>query len=110
MRWLGLSLVALTLVFTTGGVAIVGHADSGADGAAAQSQCPAPVVIKRSATAKPQVPRANPDNRSIVLNTSGYNYPLEGQWHPDPSVRPSGVPDGVLPEELEEVPAAPASK
>jgi hypothetical protein len=56
------------------------------------------------------VPRNTGSSKSIVLNTSGYNYALEGQWHPDPVATPQGVPDGVLPKDLEAAPAAPEAK
>jgi len=106
---MGPALVVLALVFSTGGVALVGNADPGSTGGAAQSQCPAPVVIRRPA-AGPAVVRTPVDNKSIVLNTNGYNYPLDGEWHPDPSLAPQGVPAGVLPQDLETPPAAPAPK
>jgi hypothetical protein len=109
MRWMGPALVVLALVFSTGGVAVVGHADQGSAAAAAQSQCPAPVVIRRP-NAGPTVVRTPVDNKSIVLNTNGYNYPLDGEWHPDPSLTPQGVPAGVLPQDLETPPAASAPK
>lgn len=102
MRWLGPSLVALALVFSTGGVAIVGHADSSGNEEVAQSQCPAPVTPRRvSGPSVPREPKSTADNKSIVLNTNGYNYPLDGQWHPDPVAQPEGVPDGVLPKAIE---------
>lgn len=106
---MGPALVVLALVFSTGGVALVGRADPGSAAGAAQSQCSAPVVIRRP-NAGPTVVRTPVDNRSIVLNTNGYNYPLDGEWHPDPSLPPQGVPDGVLPEKLEAPPAAPEPK
>jgi hypothetical protein len=67
-------------------------------------------MAKRAAVPRPPVPKNAASNKSIVLNTSGYNYSLEGQWHPDPVATPQGVPDGVLPEDLEAAPAAPEAK
>ena len=123
MRWLAPSLVALALVFSTGGVAIVGRADSSSVSGSisdekpaldqkpeAQSQCGAPPMARRTATPARTEPRIATENKSIVLNTNGYNYPLEGQWHPDPVASPQGVPDGVLPQDREAVPAAPEAK
>ena len=106
---MGPALVVLALVLSTGGVAVVGHADPGSAAGGAQSQCPAPVVI-RGPTAGPTVVRTPVDNKSIVLNTNGYNYPLDGEWHPDPSLAPQGVPAGVLPRDLETPPTAPEAK
>lgn len=115
MRWTGPSLLALALVFSTGGVAIVGQAGSAADGKTpapenmtpVEQSLPAPTEqtlcepgpgFQRTLAAPPRVIKDAADNKSIVLNTSGYNYVLEGEWRPDPTAKPQGVPDGVLPE------------
>jgi hypothetical protein len=127
MRWLTPSLVALALVFSAGGVAIVGRADSNSNRtpdtqqsvAPAEKtpptpqqpdQCAAPSMARRAPIPARTVPRAVTENKSIVLNTNGYNYPIEGQWHPNPVGRPHGVPDGVLPKDLEAAPAVPEAK
>ena len=106
MRWIGPSLLVLGLVFSTGGVAIVGQADSSADRTdatqqsvlpvdqsavpeALPSECQAPAGF-RPLPAKQQVLQDAPGNKSIVLNTSGYNYVLEGEWRPEPTAKPHG--------------------
>jgi hypothetical protein len=105
MRWIGASLVALSLVFSTGGVAVLGHADE------AQNRCEVPQGFKRSPNARPQKLGPAASNKSIVLNTAGYNYPLEGEWRPDPVAKPTGVPQGVLPDGHPSAPpASPAPK
>jgi hypothetical protein len=123
MRWIGPSLLALSLAFSTGGVAIVGQAGSTADASsvdgkggaqqsvtpveqsdptqATPSQCEAPPGFRRTESGKPRELKDAPDNKSIVLNTSGYNYVLEGEWRPDPTAKPQNVPEGVLPKEHE---------
>jgi len=112
MRWLTPSLLALSLAFSTGGVAIVGRADSSAPPRAASgnpgsdlpSQCTPPIPAPRAdqaATSRPREAGPEAANESIVLNTSGYNYSLQGEWHPDPAASPQGVPAGVLPRDLE---------
>lgn len=115
MRWIGPSCLVLALVFSTGGVAIVGQAGSPADGktpapetvtpiqqstpvATEQTTCEPGPGFRRTLTAPPRVIKDAAGNKSIVLNTSGYNYVLEGEWRPDPTAKPQGVPDGVLPE------------
>ena len=112
MRFLGLSLVALGLIFSTGGVAIVGQAGSTEAGkseqaapAAAPNSCETPAGF-RPAPVKPQVLQDAAGNKSIVLNTSGYNYVLEGEWRPSPTARPQGVPEGVLPNDADSAPPA----
>ena len=128
MRWIAPSLLVLALVFSTGGVAIVGQAGSPADGKAdAQrsttpaeqgqptqalpSECEAPPGFHPTAPAQPRVLKDAPGNKSIVLNTSGYNYVLEGEWRPEPNAKPTGVPDGVLPDEHDAAPPrAPEAK
>ena len=116
MRWLAPSLVALALVFSTGGVAIVGHADPGAEPKADSQQsvdpgtCEAPPGFRRTGPAKPRVLKDAEGNKSIVLNTSGYNYVLDGEWRPNPLAVPQGVPDGVLPGDLPTPPASPEAK
>ena len=127
MRWLAPSLlVALSLVFSTGGVAVVGRADSTspakppaqqsgepvqAMNPAAQlpTECAVPTRPSRTTVVPSTLGKPGGGPRSIVLNTSGYNYPIEGQWRPEPVGRPQGVPDGVLPRD-EPAPAAPEAK
>ncbi len=116
----------LGLVFSTGGVAIVGQAGSTAEKAAQPGvtpadQSPAPQALP-SGCELPGGPRSAPnarqqalkgarDNKSIVLNTSGYNYALDGEFKPDPNAQPSGVPEGVLPKGTPSAPpAAPQAK
>src|SRR5262245_11399929 len=117
MRTLGPTLVVLALVFSTGGVAIVGHA--GSPEAAKSEHKAAPVAPNscetpagfRPAPVKPQVLKDATGNKSIVLNTSGYNYVLDGEWRPAPVGEPQDVPHGVLPDAKGAVPpAAPAKK
>ena len=128
MRWIGPSLLVLALVFSTGGVAIVGQAGSPADQQSSvqqsvepsdeitpagpeQAMCEAPAGFQRTTPAQPRVLKDAPDNKSIVLNTSGYNYLLEGEWRPDPVAKPQGVPEGVLPNSSSAAPpAAPEKK
>ena len=133
MRWMGPSLLVLALVFTTGGVAIVGQAGSTADGQsvapqnatpaeqsppaqAEQSACEAPQGVRRAGPSPRHVLKDAPGNKSIVLNTSGYNYTVEGEWRPAPTAQPQGVPEGVLPDGAKpkrseaEPPAAPEAK
>jgi hypothetical protein len=128
MRSIGPSLLVLALVFTTGGVAIVGRAGSTADGqsvAPAEQSAPAQTDagtcqpepgFHRTSAAPPRVLKDADGNKSIVLNTSGYNYALEGEWRPDPTATPQGVPEGVLPDDAlpkgheAAPPAAPESK
>jgi hypothetical protein len=122
MRWIGPSLLVLGLVFSTGGVAIVGQADPSADQTDAKpsvlpadqsvapqappNECQAPAGF-RPAPVKQQVLKDAPGNKSIVLNTSGYNYVLEGEWRPEPTAKPRGVPKGVRPNDVDSLPAAP---
>jgi hypothetical protein len=124
MRWIGPSLLVLALVFSTGGVAIVGQADSSADANSPAPQSTTPVEqatptptdqamcepgpgFQRTLPAPPRVLKDAAGNKSIVLNTSGYNYALEGEWRPAPNARPQGVPDGVLPDGALPTEAAP---
>jgi hypothetical protein len=115
MRWIGPSLVVLSLVFSTGGVAIVGQAgstDTDAQQAAPaapteQGTCEPEAGFRRTAPAQPRALKDAPRNKSIVLNTSGYNYLLEGEWRPEPTAKPVGVPDGVLPNPQDAAPSAP---
>ena len=105
----------LGLLFSTGGVAIVGQAGSNADQTpapqAAPSECEAPGGFRPIPNTKPHVLKDAPDNKSIVLNTSGYNYALEGEWRPSPVGEPLDVPEGVLPNDAGSAPpAAPARK
>ncbi len=130
MRWIAPSLLVLALVFSTGGVAVVGQAGSTADAATADgkaeaqasttpagqsessepvpSQCEAPPGFRRTAPAKPRVLKDAAGNKSIVLNTSGYNYVLEGEWRPNPVAKPRNVPEGVLPNDHDAAPPAAA--
>ena len=135
MRWLAPSLLALALVFSTGGVAIVGRADSSSASGEfaspdrkpetqtsvapavqtspspqASGQCAAPRMARRAATRAKAAPRIASESKSIPLNTNGYNYPLEGQLQPDPVASPRAVPVGVLPQVREVDPAAPEAK
>jgi len=115
MRWIAPSLLVLALVFSTGGVAIVGQAGSPAEQSeetqASPSQCEAPPRFRPTAPARPRVLKDAAGNKSIVLNTSGYNYVLEGEWRPEPTAKPTGVPDGVLPNAHDAAPpAAPEAK
>lgn len=120
MRWIGPSLLVLALVFSTGGVAIVGQAGS-TDGKSEPQQSVAPVdqsiatqaepsqcevPARRSAPGQPRALKDAADNKSIVLNTSGYNYALEGEWRPNPVAKPQGVPAGVLPNPQDAAPPA----
>ncbi len=117
MRTLGPTLVVLALVFSTGGVAIVGHAGSpeaaqAEQGAApvAPNACETPAEF-RPAPVKAQVLKDVPNNKTIVLNTSGYNFVLDGEWRPAPVGEPQDVPEGVLPDDTDSAPpTAPAKK
>jgi hypothetical protein len=126
MRWIGPSLLVLGLVFSTGGVAIVGQAGSTAEKAAQPgvtpadqtpapqtlpSACELPGGLRAAPNARQQALKNNAGNKSIVLNTSGYNYAREGEFRPDPNAQPSGVPEGVLPKGATSAPpAAPQAK
>lgn len=122
MRWIAPSLVAISLVFSTGGVAIVGRADSGADAKPAAVQAAAPATKISTQCSVPSRPRNSAATRrkraaqidsgknTIVLNTSGYNYATEGQWQESPIGPPRGAPDTALPKSTEPSLAAPASK
>ncbi len=115
MRWIGPSLLVLSLVFSTGGVAIVGQAGS----TAPEAQQAAPAVPTEQGTCEPgsgfrrtaptplRVLKDAPHNKSIMLNTSGYNYPLDGEWRPNPTAKPVDVPNGVLPNPQDAAPATP---
>lgn len=86
MRTLGFALVLVALVFTTGGVAVVGRADTQQSAAPTQSvmppakklpsQCSVPGPMK--ATPSPKLYRnskkAGFPAGAIPLNTRGYNY------------------------------------
>ena len=120
---LGPSLVVLALVFSTGGVAIVGQAGSSADGkaeaqpSAAPSEQVAPAQAAPSECPAPASSRARLRSRGrsrtrratvVALNTQRLQlHALEGEWRPEPTAKPSGVPEGVLPNDAVP-PAAPA--
>ena len=101
MRWITPSLVVLSLVFSTGGVAIVGRADSSATSTPAAlpvkpaaTQCAVPNSVPRNAEATRRRRTATIDQtgkNTVVLNTSGYNYPTDGQWKPSPVDAPKGM-------------------
>ena len=122
MRWIAPSLVVVSLVFSTGGVAIMGRADSGADAKPAANQTgstPAKISTQCSVPSKPRNSAATRRKRTaqidsgkntIVLNTSGYNYATEGQWQESPIGPPRGGADGALPKSAGPSPAEPASK
>ncbi len=125
MRTLGLALVVTALVFTTGGVAIVGRADTKlapGDAGAQRSVAPAqsravdpllaPAAKKLSGqcaplkttpqpklyrSAKQSAPRAAFPKGAIPLNTRGYNYGATDL----PQLPPGATPASA-------VPAAPA--
>lgn len=95
MRWLTPSLVVLSLVFSTGGVAVVGHADSSAVSKPADpkqlppakplpDQCGPTVRSGRVLGARPRVKRESRPE-TVVLNSRGYNYANQGEMHPAPA-------------------------
>lgn len=102
-----LALVVASLIFSVGGVAIVGRADSAdqspkaaaptASGASAeQTQCAAPVHHDVRIPAA----RVAGSAEVIVLNTRGYNYPVPGELQMDPTTgraQPLPVTPGAKP-------------
>jgi hypothetical protein len=102
MRWLAPSLVVLSLVFSTGGVAVVGRADSSAVSKPADpkqlppakplpDQCGPAVRSGRVLGARPRVKREGKP-ASVVLNSSGYNYPNAGEIKPAPAAPANAEP------------------
>jgi hypothetical protein len=101
MRNLGFALVLVSLVFTTGGVAVVGRADTSTapqqSVAPAQSvlppakklpdQCGTPTAMK--ATPSPKLNRSSRKaafpSGAIPLNTRGYNYGAQELPAPPPA-------------------------
>jgi len=95
MRWLTPSLVVLALVFSTGGVAIVGRADTSNVSKPADpkqlppakplpDQCGPSDRTHRVLGARPRVKRENKPS-TVVLNSKGYNYANQGEVHPAPA-------------------------
>jgi hypothetical protein len=92
------ALVLASLIFSVGGVAIVGRADSSAE-SSGQSPAPAkaataaqPAQPQQCATPKPfdgriQARHVAVANDSIPLNTRGYNYAYPGEIQMDPTGR-----------------------
>ena len=87
------ALVLASLVFSVGGVAIVGRADSSAD-ATGQSPAvtPQPQVVDKCAPKHFEVRPANParmalPSDAVPLNTRGYNYANLGDTQMDPTGR-----------------------
>jgi hypothetical protein len=114
------ALVLGSLVFSVGGVAVVGRADGPAE---PQAQAPTPVTpsdpqapqLPRISTAAPKeckqpqrleartVP-LKPTTDVVVKNTRGYNYLTPGDFRPSPTSEPPAAPAAPA------VPAAPESK
>ena len=95
MRWLTPSLVVLSLVFSTGGVAVVGRADPSAVSRPADpkqlppakplpDQCSTAPRNQRVLGARPRVKREKRPE-TVVLNSRGYNYANQGEVHPAPA-------------------------
>ncbi|MGH2897302.1 MAG: hypothetical protein ACRDMZ_01400 [Solirubrobacteraceae bacterium] len=88
--------MVLSLVFSTGGVAIIGRADSTAVSKPADpKQLPPAKALPDQCTGTPRSPRvlgARPrvkrDTKpeTVVLNSQGYNYANMGESHPAPAV------------------------
>lgn len=101
MRWIIPSLVVLSLVFSTGGVAIVSRADSSATSTPAAvpakpaaTQCAVPNSVPRNAEATRRRRSATLDQtgkNTVRLNTTGYNYPRDGEWKGSPVEPPKGL-------------------
>jgi hypothetical protein len=117
MRWITPSLLALSLVFSTGGVAIIGRADTTgpvkAPAAKSADQCAVPAVPNSANrhTAATRHKRKTPldsGRNTIVLNTTGYNYATDGQWKGSPVGPPRALPEGMKPKSA--TPAAPEAK
>jgi hypothetical protein len=120
MRWITPSLMALSLVFSTGGVAITGHADSAGTvktpvttsrsvGAKSAEQCAVPNSANRHTAATSHKRKAPLDSgkNTIVLNTTGYNYSTDGQWKGSPIGRPpQALPEGMRPKSAPPAPPA----
>lgn len=119
MRWITPSLLALALVFSTGGVAIIGHADPvgtpktpvttgrSADAKSA-TQCAVPNSSNRhtAATRHKRTAPLGSGKNTIVLNTTGYNYATDGQWKGSPVGPPQALPEGMRPKSAKPVPPA----
>ncbi|HTO51977.1 MAG TPA: hypothetical protein VMR50_01215 [Myxococcota bacterium] len=97
-------LILGSLVFSVGGVAIVGHAgDANPPAAAAasapeqSSQLPADAKAKQECTppqrheVRAHVPKDDPSH-TVVLNTRGYNYPMPNEVRPLAPARKDALP------------------
>jgi hypothetical protein len=98
MRALGLSLVVISLCFSTGGVALRSHAGPEAAAKAPaddaeQAQCRAPRT--RSASATLVIPDRDAAKSFVPLNGQGYNYGDPGAWRPPVANGRTPPPAGV---------------
>ncbi|HTO06657.1 MAG TPA: hypothetical protein VMR86_06325 [Myxococcota bacterium] len=107
-----LSLVLISLVFSVGGVAVVGQADSERSGAQAQVTPPAgdPTHVPKLSTAPPKeckppqrlqtstIPLKN-RSQTRVLNTHGFNYARPGELWPEAAstAKPAAAPPAAPP-------------
>lgn len=105
---LGWALVLGSLVFSVGGVAVVGLAD-GSGQPQAQAQAPAVTPPAAQTPAMPKLSTAAPKECKppqrleartvplkpsgvVVINTRGYNYVRPGEYQPSPTSEPPPAP------------------
>jgi hypothetical protein len=134
MRLVTASLILASLVFSVGGVAIVGRAGNEHAAPATQSATPSQSKTDAKSDAKTELaPRASAaqcgvpkrpirpmhfvgnrtqlsgTGKTMSLNTHGYNYDSPAGWSPTPVGTPVNVPEGTLPSGVTSHGAPPAA-
>jgi hypothetical protein len=112
------ALVLASLVFSVGGVAIVGRADSPAqspaqpaaqaDASAAKPADPGQCAVPKPFDGHMRAVRVTPPKGTVTLNTRGYNYAFPGDLQMDPSGRTKPGDPPAATAEPAAPPAAPA--
>ncbi len=92
-RLVAAALVLASLVFSVGGVALIGRADS-AQSSESAGQCREPVRHDSRVT-DATFPADAGD--TVVLNTRGYNYADPGMAQMDPMQQPAAAPSQQSP-------------